>query len=123
MLIAILTPVTSFHAALGGAGVLGLWGIQPWLFRKKVRPGDVTVDERDHRIVERGTHIGFAASYLAFVVACLIPWFYLSLYKDNETVSVHLLTVPVWIAFIVAMVGRAVAILLLYGREADDAGE
>ena len=53
----------------------------------------------------------------------MIPWLLLFFYKDRETVSVHLLTVPVWIAFVVAMVGRAIAILLLYGREADDADE
>jgi len=110
------------QTVLAAFGLLGLWGLSPlFVRRKKKEPGEVLIDERDREIVRRATLFGFAASYLAFVLVSMAIWFCNWMLHSNETVSVHTLTLPVWIAFAVAVVARAIAILVRYGREDADA--
>ena len=112
--------------ALAATGVFGLWGLTPLLFRKKRDSTEVPFDERDTMIVQKATLVAGMMSYVSFILACMAPWFvYMCRSKDwwyrSPTISIHVLPLIVLPGMIVLFVGRAIAILVLYGREANDA--
>lgn len=118
----LLVAVGRADIAWSAFGVLGLWGLSPILLRQSREADEVFIDERDQTISRRASRIAFAASYGAFVLACMLLWVYFYGVRDASTVSVHLLTMPVWVAFAVVFVVRAVGMLVLYGGEAGDGG-
>ena len=102
--------------AFGVTGLLGFWGLTPLLFRKKRYPGQVATDERDRMILEKATLGGGMTSYLWFVLACMVLWF-IHMYQGKKTISIHVLPFIVLGGAAALMVVRAVATLILYGRE------
>jgi hypothetical protein len=118
----VLVSIGQAGIAWSAFGVLGLWGLSPILLRRSRGADGVFLDERDRAISRRASTIAFAASYAAFVVVCMASWAYFYGLRSAATVSVHLLTVPVWVAFSVVFVVRAVGMLVLYGGEAGDGG-
>ena len=56
-------------------GLAGLAGFAPLFIRKD--PGAVAADERDQLFQRRAAIAGFAAAYLVFGAACMIPFFVL----------------------------------------------
>ena len=123
--------------ALGASGLLGLWGLIPFLFRKKRDPAQVATDERDRMVLQKAALFGGMMSYLWFVLACMTVWFihmyqdFIRLYQDfgdfanfgQKTISIHVLPVIVMGGAIILMVVTAVAALILYGREAGNAAD
>ena len=121
LLYLVLWPFVGPRAALSATGLLGLWGVTPFLFRKRAAPGEVLEDERDREILRRAAVTGFTASYAVFILASMGIWGYGHLVAGIETLSIHCITVPVWIAFATIVVVRAVVTLRLYGRDGEDA--
>ncbi len=112
----VLTAVAGIRIAPAGFGVLGLGGLAPLIFPEKRVSGRVARDERDKAIAEKATLGGGWSSYLAFLLACMIPWF-IYRFSGRKVISIHVLPVIVMCGMLVFMLVRSVAILVLYGRE------
>ena len=100
--------------------VCALWVLEPLLFRRKPRPGEVSIDERDKMIAEKAVLFAGAASYVTFILACIIPW--IVLYARRAEKLIHVDTLPTVIvagafAFFAA---KSITTLVLYGRERTD---
>ena len=117
-----LLPWAGPKAAFGVFGLCGLWGLQPFLFRKKHGSSTVTEDERTQQIQARSLLAGWALFWVCYVAACMIPWGILY-YRGHETVTidVHLLPLAVFAAMIIFCLTQAVVTLLQCGREAKHA--
>ena len=116
VLFAVLIPVVGIRLAPSAFGLMGIAGLAPLLFRSRGQPGEVASDERDEAIAKKATLGGAMCSYGVFIAGCLVPW---TVCKEmgKEVISIHVLP---WIAgagIIVYFVARAIAILILYGRE------
>jgi len=108
------------RSALATVGILCLWGLGPILFRARSGSPGVIIDERDEMIARHASMTGFVASYLSIPLACMIPWFVGYTLQGKETVSIHMMVIPVVIAAIVLWMVRSVMLLLLYREGMDD---
>ena len=106
------------RAGWGGLGICGLAGLSPLLFRRRRQPGEVSFDERARMIHEKSVLAGGMTSYLVFIAACMVRWFWLMV-QAQETMSIHYLPFVVVLGAIALMVTQSVVTLVLYGREAD----
>lgn len=86
------------------------------LFRKKRDEREVSEDERDRMISEKAWYVGAIASYTTFVAACFIPWVVYSI-RGKEAIDVDVLNSIIIAGAVVLFVTRAIAVLVLYGRE------
>jgi len=68
-----LAPVLGVQKAQGSLGLLGFWGLTPFLFRK--RPGEIVVDERDGLILLRSSLIGYSVFWVVFALTCMLAAF------------------------------------------------
>jgi hypothetical protein len=107
----------SIEVAWAGFALLGFWGLAPLLFRADHKTGSVTVDERDAAIGRRAALYAFTASYLSVVVTCVGIWAVAYFGLGVEQVSIQWVVAPVWVAFLVACAGHAIAVLVLYERQ------
>jgi hypothetical protein len=105
-------PVAS--AGLGFLGISGFTGLGAVIFKKD--PGAVSFDERDHLINSKAARAGFVLSYLVFILVCMGLWGYYQ-FQNVETISINILPMLVWPPFFTALLGHAVAILILYGKD------
>jgi hypothetical protein len=97
-------------------GLFSLVGLAPFLFRPKLKPGEVASDERDQKILLGATLGGFAASHTWFVLACMAPWFF-CVFRGEKAISIQVLPVIVISDIVVWLLTRAVSTLVLYRRE------
>ena len=120
---ALLAFTVNVQTGMAAMSLLALLALQPMMERKWRKSSEVVYDERDRFIARRAKLIGFCASYLAFVLANMVPWFVVHLGQGHEEVSVHLLVMPVLAGWVVAISGTSIAALVFYGREDRDAAE
>ena len=115
----VLVPIMGPSPALGAFGILGMWGLTPFFFRR--RNAEVLVDERDEFVNLRGFVVGAVVFWLCFVAVCMTTWGVIRYWKHQETVSVDILPVLVGGGMIVLMLSHSVAMLIQYqgsrGRE------
>jgi hypothetical protein len=124
---AILALLIGLRVSMAAMAVLALVAVKPWLFgsgrKRRSGAGEVLLDERDEFIRRRATTLGFALSYVAFILACLGPWGAYYLFRGEDVVPVDLLVVPVLVGWLVAIVASAVATLIGYSRHRAEPGE
>jgi len=99
------------YAGLGFLGLCGLLGLQPLLFRKD--KAKVSFDERDLQISKKAILLGFTASYLFFVFACVGCWWYA---KDDGMINVKVLPFIVFGGGMISELTRSASLLILYAR-------
>ncbi|MGD2174867.1 MAG: hypothetical protein PVJ27_05650 [Candidatus Brocadiaceae bacterium] len=97
---------------IGGLGMGGLAGFGPLIFRGR---GKQRMDERDQVIFQKATMVGGVASYLAFVAACMAPWFY-SMATGRESILIHYLPLVVVGGMFAYFTARSIVVLVLYRR-------
>lgn len=114
---AVLAILINPPTGLASISFFPLLALRPWLFRGKTVGGAIQLDERDAAFAHRSTTIGFTISYVSFILACMIPWAVQYLVRGEAQISVHLLVMPVLVAWITALAGSAISLLILYGRE------
>ena len=103
------------YSGLGFLGFCGLLGLQPWLFRKD--KSKVSFDERDLIISRRSVILGFTASYLFFVFACMGCWFFA---KADGMINVVVLPLIVVCGYMISELFRSASLLILYARGAKE---
>ncbi len=99
------------YAGFGFLGFLGLLGLQPVLFRKD--KSKVSFDERDLLISRRSVILGFTASYLFFVLACMGCWWYA---RADGMINVRVLPQIVVCGYMISELTRSTSLLIMYGR-------
>ncbi len=119
--VGVLATVLGTAKALPGFALFAFVGLSPFLFREKRRPGEVAFDERDNVINRKAALAGAMASYLWFVLSCMIFWAILR-HQGQTTVSINLLPEIVGIGGMILFFSHALATIVLYGRRTDDAG-
>ncbi len=111
-----IIPLAGIKFAPAGFAVFGLGALACLVFRKKRRAGEVDLDERDRMIASRAKEAGAIISYVAFIAACIVPWF---VYKalGRKVISIHVLPNIVFIGVMIFFLFRSITLLALYGRE------
>jgi hypothetical protein len=102
-------------AGMGFLGFLGLLGLQPVLFRKD--KSKVSYDERDALIGRKAVILGFTASYLFFVFACMGCWWYA---RADGMINVRVLPLIVVVGYMISELFRSTSLLIMYGRGAKE---
>jgi len=103
-------PWSIARAGMGFAGIAGLGGLAPLIFKKD--PGKVTCDERDRLINSRAAVAGFCAAFLVTGLACMLPF---SVLGPEATISVTWLPNIFGAAGFAVFLVHSVAILVQYG--------
>jgi hypothetical protein len=104
-----LTPVLGIQRAQGSLGLLGFWGLTPFLFRK--RRGIVVADERDGLILMRSSVIAYSVFWVVFVVTCMSAAFS---YGSSGAVPVFLVAISPFYGLILVLGVSSIATLLQY---------
>ncbi len=110
------------EVAWGAFGLVGFGGLGPLIFRKRKDENKVDFDERDRTIAKQATLGAGMTSYLAVILACMIPWFVYH-HQGKETISIYYLPFIAFLAMIVLFLARSIIILLAYGREVRRDGD
>ena len=100
--------------------VCALWILEPLLFRKKRRPKEIVTDERDKMIAERAVLFAGAASYVTFILACIIPWIVLYARRAEKLIHVDTLGTVIMAGAFAFFAAKSITTLVLYGRERSD---
>ena len=111
-----LIPFVGLGVAWGAFGLFGLAGLESLVGRKAGRAGEVVSDERDKAIAVRATMGAGIAAFEVCVAVCMIPWF-IHMFRGQELISIHILPFVVFATGITFWLVRAVATLVMYGRE------
>ncbi len=112
--IALMATKVGMPRALRGLCFMGICGfmcLSPIIFRKK--PAHIDFDERDSLFGIRASWAGFGASYLFFIVWCIVTWFIVGF---DGTVPFDTLPYMVVGGYITFELVRSVAVLVQYGR-------
>ena len=117
-----LIPVVGVAVAWGAFGLFGLGGLAPLVGRKACQPGEVVSDERDGAISVRATMGAGIAAFEVCVAACMVSWF-VHMFQGKESISIHILPCVVLVSGLTFWLVRAVATLVLYGRETSHVKE
>ncbi len=115
-------------AALAFMGVCALWGFGNHFYRKQKDSPTVTMDERDEDIKRRAIVIAWAVDWLFWGLLCMVPWFVVAFRFGLEQTQVPMIPVfclpLVYMAIAwVHMSAWSTAVLVLYGKGADNDGE
>jgi hypothetical protein len=106
----VLTPHFGVARAQGAFALLAFTGLGPLFYRRRGKRA--VSDERDQMIFLRATQISFAVFWLLFVSGVLAAY---TVLKDHEqSFSIDLLPLVLWLGWIVLLVCHAAAILTLY---------
>ena len=98
--------------APAGVAVFALAALGPLLLGKKSQDS-AEPDERDRVIAEKATLRGAMASYGGMGVVCFVIWC-VQHARGNETMPIRALPYILIVAMMVLVVGRSVALLVLY---------
>lgn len=109
-------PTHRAAAGFGFMGIMGLLGLIPILFRKDT--GRVQCDERDLMIQRTANLAAYAAFWVLFVAAAMIPWFVTG---PNGTITVNYLPWMVFGGMFVVMLVQALVTLQQYGGTSEEA--
>ena len=115
----ILIPLIGIKIAWGVLGLYALGALAPVIFRKKRDADIVALDERTKMIIEKATKAGGIAAFQVTLLSCLIPWGIYQ-YQGKEVISIVILPFVLFSGMIALWLTRAIAILVLYGRERTD---
>jgi hypothetical protein len=113
-----LATVFGFKRAQGGLGILGIIGLSPFLFRKKV--GKVFMDERDVLIQTRAWAVAYAVFWMVFIAVCVSAPFTVG---SSGAVPVELIQTSVWYGFMIVWGVAAIATLAQYRWGASHAAQ
>lgn len=108
-------PVQRSAAGFGFMGIMGLLGLVPLLFRKT--EGKVQCDERDRMIQRNAAVAAYAAFWVLFVAAAMIPWFVTG---PDGTITVNYLPWMVFGGMFIVMLVQALVTLQQYGWRVKD---
>jgi len=111
-------PMIGFRRAQGGLGMLGFWGLAPFLFRKK--PGIVVADERDGLIQIRSWLVAYSIFWVVFIGTCMGAAI---AYESTGAVPVYLVQFSPFYGFMLVIGISSIAALLQYGWGGSDAAE
>ncbi len=112
-------PFLGVKAATGAFGLVGLWGIGPFLYRRKDRQGNVIADERDYSIQSKAVIIGYAIFWIAFVSGNMIVW---AAYREKGSIPADILPIFVLAGFAVFVLTRSIATLVQYRAGGSSGG-
>ena len=116
----ILIPLLGIGAAILISVFWGIGGLVASLIFRKRRNADlVAKDERTEMIIAKADKAAGMAAFQVTIFACLIPWGIYQ-YQGKETISIVILPFVLFMAMTALWVGRAIAILVLFGREPKD---
>ncbi len=115
---AVLLFTIGFPAAMSAFALLAFTGFTPLLFTHGRGHGEVLLDERDRLLLRKANVIAGTASYLAFVVSCMIAWF-IPFFSGAQHVDISILPLIVFGGGITLMMVRAISVIVLYGRGGD----
>lgn len=107
-----------WFASTGMFGVFGLLGLTGVIGRGERRAGLVVSDERDRDIDRRSTLAGYSVFWLAFVLACMAP-FFIKGPNASVTLPTVVLTTPVYIGMMIVFTVKALVTVILYRRGGD----
>ncbi len=99
--------------------VCALWVLEPLLFRKKRSPTEIVTDERDKMIAEKAVLFAGAASYVTFILACIIPWVVLYARRAGKLIHVDTLPSIILAGAFAFFAAKSVTTLVMYGREGN----
>lgn len=115
----ILMPRIGVQRATGGFGFLGIAGLTGFAGMFYRRKSSVVMDERDHLIREKADLKSFRATWLYWILGCVIPWLVLSFKQEspNDT-SIPAIWLPIigFGAFAIFNLAWSVTVLLEYGK-------
>ncbi|MCK4850496.1 MAG: hypothetical protein KAT11_04050 [Phycisphaerae bacterium] len=100
--------------------ICALWVLEPLLFRRKSIAEKVSSDERDQMIAEKAVLFAGAASYVTFILACIIPWIVLYASGAEKLIHVDALGTIIMAGGFAFFVAKSITTLVLYGRERRD---
>jgi len=110
----VMLPFLGPRASLSAFALFGVNGIAPLIGRKE------HLDERDRSIVRLATGIGAMCSYLGFYAATMGVWIVVFAVQRERSVSVHVFPTMAIVAGMVPLIlGRAIVVLVLYGRHTE----
>jgi hypothetical protein len=116
-----LVPLIGASRALGAYGVLGLWGLGFFFYRRP--KSGVLMDERDQLVNARAQVAGLWIFWEFFVAACMITWAVLRYFYHSDIVSVEVLPLMVVGGMVIFVLSYSIAILFQYrtGRSHESA--
>ncbi|MGE5609636.1 MAG: hypothetical protein ACM359_10310 [Bacillota bacterium] len=120
VLYAVAAPLLGPEAALGVTGLGGFWGIGGRLCYGTWR-GEVRHDEREALVQKNAALAAWAASWLYFVLICMVPWALMHYVWHQDRISVEVLPWILMGGFIVFMLAQSVAVLAQLGWRSQDA--
>jgi len=115
----ILAPLVGIKMSWPVLCLYALGGFVPLIFRSKRNADLVAKDERSKIIVARADRVGGLAAFQVTLFACLVPWGIYN-YQGKDEISIVILPFVLFMAMIALWVARAIAILVLFGREPKD---
>lgn len=110
-----LIPILGSRKAQGALGLLGLWGLTPFLFRKS--QGAVASDERDALIHVRSLLIAYSLLWVILVGVGVGAAYS---YGDKGAVPVRQLQMGIWFGAIFVIGISSISNLVQYGRGASN---
>jgi len=116
VLYAALVPFVGPKHALVAFAICGLWGLEPFFFRKGPDGKRPILDERDHLISIRAQVAGLWIFWEFLLAACMIIWATLRYYYHRQTISVDLLPQLFLGSVVIFQIAYSLAILIQYGR-------
>ena len=105
------------RVSLAPFAVCALWVLEPLLFRKKPIGEEPIEDERDKMIMEKAVLAAGASSYVAFILACIIPWGIIYMRGTEKLIHVDALPSIILAGAFAFFAAKSVTILVMYGRE------
>jgi hypothetical protein len=104
-----LLVVKNFQVAYAAFGVLGIYGLTPWLFFRKSGK-KLLLDERDKEINARGTSIGFWTFWFLFTIVSVIT----ALVGGEKNIPASSLAYAVMVGMIIMIITKSITVLSLY---------
>lgn len=105
-----LSLLLGSEPALAAFGILGLTGLAP---KRKGGSSETRLDERDVDILQRSSLIGYSVFWLTFVAGTMGLW---ALGGEHGSIPVDALPLFPLTGWMVLMLGRSLATLVLYAR-------
>jgi hypothetical protein len=99
-------------------GLFGLTGFTGLIGRREKREGKPVGDERDREIDRNSTLAGYSVFWLAFVLACMAP-FFIKGADGTVTLPTVILTLPVYVGMLIVFTVKSLVTVILYRRGGD----
>ena len=110
------TLIAAAQPALGLFGLCGIWGFGSFFLYDRRQRAKVRLDEREEKINEQATIIGFAMAWMVFVALCMGVWAFCFFVVHRTTVPIGFLVFLTVACVIVQTVFQSLVILVEYRR-------